>query len=1597
MNDVDSAKYSQSRVGDLVMRRCLVISILALAAMVLPQCGSEPNEPGDKLKTKISGIAYVLDGVDAGTAVEIYDYRGAEKGDLFGSGETTNGGAFEVELGSKFGDLLVEVGTSPARLAVVISGVESGDEVKDLIVSPYTTLATAYATYLVQNKERSVTDAYERSEKLIYEHFGDVRHASVAPEKPAGDVDSLTNGLLSGFLLVSLDREAQGMSQTAGLLDLVKLLAADIEYDGYFDGKSMGNLGLGDAELDGDTLRPNLAAQIRKYLDSPENETSFDSSDISQIIEKIATNNSEIFAGPPGVMDIERPTITITDPENGSVVSGVVSVKATATDNVEVKDIRVTAPQAVIDTNSDPDSLDAVLETYQFEDGELTITIEAEDQAGNTAEKSVTVTVRNNGILSGYVFKGFLKTANVTAYQFNPGGAEPMIASADTDEDGRYSMEIDSYEGPLLLVATSGYYTEEALGTEVELARGEYLSALVPDFTPAYSENVTLSPLTTWAAEYALNLVDSAGLNAAAAGTQANAEISAHFGNVDILNTLPVDLLAGAGCDTLTDRVLYSLYCAGLSQLAKNISEDSGLTPGAVVNAISMTMAVADDITDGTFNGRKGGGTLTQGGYDLSSYTVRTDLARSINEWLSSDMNPCAVSVTDFYDDANALAEDTADVFPENDPVIPVDEEGPEIVFTSHQDGEKVHGLVTIAAKAHDISGIAEFKIVEPVGTADNDGSVDGVSLTVNTDNFTDSVVVRLGATDNYGNDSVGTIELFIDRGGPTFDYEISSGSSVGDPSFTIRGTVTDSTGVSWLKIDGEVVEVQPDGSFVSRQYILVDGENTWEMRAADGLGNESFENYSIILDRVSPTILVGSPSDGQVFMFGQMVDVVAVASDTSGIRALTAKANGNLLEDTDSSPERVAVSIAADMLGEGPVALLFHAEDLAGNAAEKTVNIEIRNTIDVSGIVFKGPVTGATVRAYQWDSGVQGPELTDTTGVTNQSGAFSGVVRSTGGMILLKATGGSYKGEDRDDYANPVSLTGSDYLTALIDDSGTDVTNIALTPFSTLTVWLAQKLVADGYEPWAAYASAKQRIEAIFGFDLDTVPLNCREDTATGFNDSAKAGLLLAGLSRMGCRDFGDFNALELLRLIYQDFESDDVLDGKGFGGVQLQLGQVDLDSYVLRATLGRNVLHFLESTHNQSGLSTTNQSIVDWLNTIALSTDSIFDNSPEPIPVDIEKPSITFESHQNNDWVAGLIAVSVLGTDNDVAPAVEVTNITGLSTTSVQVDPKTTRLSFQLDTATIGQLLSYEIEFKATDRSGNVSIPTILTLRIDNQLPVVQWSSPADGVTIVTDAGQINCSGTVSDGSGVGMGTLTVNGVLATINGSSWSAVVPVEGDQYNNLNLAATDALGNETTLSRTVYINTDVVDPVITFNSHANNQWVNGTLEIIVQATDDRGLDSFVITSPPGLPASLQSGNPLLFILTVTGLDSTTAPDGNFPITYRAEDLAGNVTTRTLTLGIDNKPPALVWTNPTEGSSESSSSPGRVFASGDAPDVGCGLESVTINSGYSANVNGSSWTLMMTGLTTGPYTWHATAMDNLGNSVTEYVHFNFTLEP
>jgi peptidyl-Asp metalloendopeptidase len=94
----------------------------------------------------------------------------------------------------------------------------------------------------------------------------------------------------------------------------------------------------------------------------------------------------------PGAQDTIAPVVNIANPQDGDLVSGVVSIRANATDNVGV-----TAMQLLIDGNqvatSSSGSLSSSWNTRKATRGTHVISIKATDAAGNAATASVTVTV----------------------------------------------------------------------------------------------------------------------------------------------------------------------------------------------------------------------------------------------------------------------------------------------------------------------------------------------------------------------------------------------------------------------------------------------------------------------------------------------------------------------------------------------------------------------------------------------------------------------------------------------------------------------------------------------------------------------------------------------------------------------------------------------------------------------------------------------------------------------------------------------------------------------------------------------------------------------------------------------------------------------------------------------------------------------------------------------------------------------------------------------------------------------------------------------------------------------------------------------------
>jgi lysophospholipase L1-like esterase len=181
--------------------------------------------------------------------------------------------------------------------------------------------------------------------------------------------------------------------------------------------------------------------------------------------------------------------------------------------------------------------------------------------------------------------------------------------------------------------------------------------------------------------------------------------------------------------------------------------------------------------------------------------------------------------------------------------------------------------------------------------------------------------------------------------------------------------------------------------------------------------------------------------------------------------------------------------------------------------------------------------------------------------------------------------------------------------------------------------------------------------------------------------------------------------------------------------------------------------------------------------------------------------------------------------------------------------------------------------IEVRGLDRNGNLSASGIQTVRIDRTLPQVHLVSPLNGIQLeqheelaadfsCTDAGGseiVSCVGTVADGGNVDTRTVGTKAFSVT-----------------------ATDAAGNQTTVSRTYEV-IDVTDPTIDLRTPANGASFDRRAEVRADydcADEDGGSGLASCTG------TVADGD-----LIATG----TIGDQDF--TVEAADNAGNTATRT----------------------------------------------------------------------------------------------------
>jgi hypothetical protein len=327
----------------------------------------------------ISGVA--IKAALASAPVTVRTFTNAAPGaTILATGTTDPAGNFinlAIPEGTQ-GDLLLEVGgagtyaedAQPAtvvslaateKLSVVLPGYTDGDTIAGLVVSPATTLAVAYTTYLQGANQGGATVAakWATAVAALERHTGVTGLTTVVPSVPS-QIDTLDDADRYGLVLLALSRTAWQASALGGgdagafgsAVNAMKVLQVWVRDlgDGCWDGRAGRHRALsygGPTLLTDEATRVQLAQALVAYLGSAQNQTQFAvPADVLPLLDTWSTGGgntapgacagtNHLFDDAGQGFDREGPVITwgafpATDP----FVRGSVTVTATAVDNL---------------------------------------------------------------------------------------------------------------------------------------------------------------------------------------------------------------------------------------------------------------------------------------------------------------------------------------------------------------------------------------------------------------------------------------------------------------------------------------------------------------------------------------------------------------------------------------------------------------------------------------------------------------------------------------------------------------------------------------------------------------------------------------------------------------------------------------------------------------------------------------------------------------------------------------------------------------------------------------------------------------------------------------------------------------------------------------------------------------------------------------------------------------------------------------------------------------------------------------------------------------------------------------------------------------
>jgi len=272
-------------------------------------------------------------------------------------------------------------------------------------------------------------------------------------------------------------------------------------------------------------------------------------------------------------------------------------------------------------------------------------------------------------------------------------------------------------------------------------------------------------------------------------------------------------------------------------------------------------------------------------------------------------------------------------------------------------------------------------------------------------------------------------------------------------------------------------------------------------------------------------------------------------------------------------------------------------------NAATGTIQTGGTTPVNgmVSGSVFNGSMSNATVMAYAVTGGTMGAQL--ASGTTNSMGSFSLSLGAYSGPVMLKMLGGSYENLAT---GTTMSMLTGDVMTAAVPAiaSGATVTGIEMTPLTSMAQARAQAMAGGMTATNITTANTAMGNYFMVSDILHTAPMNAAVSGSgsTATTDMKNYGITIAAMSQYA-QTLGMTDPAALISAMMQD-ASDGTMNGK-MGGTSITMGGGMMGGTMMQSTAGTSGLSteiaaFMGSAMNKSGLTAINvQPLMNQLST--------------------------------------------------------------------------------------------------------------------------------------------------------------------------------------------------------------------------------------------------------------------------------------------------------------------------------------------------------------------------------------------------------------